>query len=91
VRISGSTYRKCIEQYTGLVAQLCPTLCDPVDCIALQVPLSMGILQARILKWVPMPSSGDLPNPGIEPRSPELQTDSLPAELPGKPHRTVYR
>ena len=31
------------------------------------------------------PSSGDLPNPGIEPRSPTLQTDSLPAEPPGKP------
>ena len=28
---------------------------------------------------------GDLPNPGIEPRSPALQADSLPIELPGKP------
>ena len=35
-----------------------------------------GILQARIL---------DLPNTGIEPRSPTLQVDSLPAEPPGKP------
>ena len=32
-----------------------------------------------------MPSPGDLPNPGIEPESPALQVDSLPAELPGKP------
>ena len=39
-----------------------------------------GILQARILKWVAFPFSGDLPNPGIEPRSPALQADSLPAE-----------
>ena len=31
------------------------------------------------------PSPGDLPNPGIEPRSPMLQADSLPAELSGKP------
>ena len=31
------------------------------------------------------PSPGDLPNPGIEPRSPKLQVDSLPAEPPGKP------
>ena len=31
------------------------------------------------------PSSGDLPNPGIEPRSPTLQADSLPAEPQGKP------
>jgi len=45
----------------------------------------MGILQARILEWVAMPSSRDLPDPGIEPRSPALQADSLPAELPRKP------
>ena len=42
-----------------------------------------GILQARVLK--PFPSPGDLPNPGIEPRSPILQVDSLPAEPQGKP------
>ena len=36
-----------------------------------------GILQARILDWVAIPSPGDFPNPGIEPRSPELQADSL--------------
>ena len=34
----------------------------------------------------PLPSPGDLPNPGIKPRSPTLQTDSLPTELPRKPH-----
>ena len=44
-----------------------------------------GVLQARILEWVPYPSPGDLPDPGIEPMSPALQVDSLPAELPGKP------
>ena len=44
-----------------------------------------GILQARILEWVAFPFSGDLPNPGMEPRSPALQADSLPAEPPGKP------
>ena len=48
----------------------------------------MWILQATILEWVAMPSSGDLPNPGIIPRSPALQTDSLPAEPPGKPKNT---
>ena len=47
-----------------------------------------GILQARILEWVPFPSPGDLPNPGIEPRSPTLQADSLPAEPQGKPKNT---
>ena len=39
-----------------------------MDC-SLPVLLSMGILQARIQEWVAMPSSRDLPNPGIEPAS----------------------
>ena len=56
--------------------------------VARQAPLSMGILQARILGWVAMPSSRDLPNPGIESRSPALQVDSLPAELLGNPKDT---
>ena len=42
-----------------LVAQSCPTLCDSTDC-SLQAPLAMGILQARILEWVVMPSSTHL-------------------------------
>ena len=49
---------------------------DPMDCIV------HGTLQARILEWVTFPSPGDLPNPGIEPRFPTLQVDSLPAEPP---------
>ena len=47
-------------------------------------PLSMGILQARILEWVFRSSFRDLPNPGIKLRFPSLQADSLPSELPGK-------
>ena len=39
----------------------------------------------------PFPSPGDLPNPGIKPRSPALQADSLPAEPPGKPpYQNMY-
>ena len=59
--------------------QSCPTIFDPMDC---SPPGSSvhGILQARILEWLPFFSPGDLPNPGIEPRSPSLQADSLPAE-----------
>ena len=45
------------------------------------------ILQARILEWLPFPSSGDLPNPGTEPVSPALQMDSL---LPGPPGKLLY-
>ena len=44
-----------------------------------------GILQTRILEWVAIPFSRDLPHPGIEPRSPALQADSLPGEPQGKP------
>ena len=49
--------------------------------VAHQAPLSMGILQARTL---PCPPPGYLPNPGIKPRFPTLQADSLPPESPGK-------
>ena len=42
------------------------------------------ILQARILEGVAFPLLRDLPNPGIKPRSPALQADSLPAEPQGK-------
>ncbi|CAI9152810.1 unnamed protein product [Rangifer tarandus platyrhynchus] len=44
-----------------------------------------GILQARILEWVAISFSRDLPDPGIEPMSPALEVDSLPSELPRKP------
>ena len=43
-----------------------------------------GILQARILEWVAIPSPADLPDPGTKPESPALQADSLPTELSGK-------
>ena len=59
-------------------------LCDPMDYTV------HGILQARILEWVTFPFSRDLPNPGIEPRSPTLWVDSLPAELQGKPWILKY-
>ena len=64
------------------VAQSCPTLCDTMDYTV------HGILQAGILKWYPFPSPGDLPSPGIEPRSPTSQADSLPAEPQEKPKDT---
>ena len=53
-------------------------------------PLSVGILQGRILEWVAHPPPGDLPNSEIEPRSPALQADSLPSEPTGKPHVVKY-
>ena len=49
-----------------------------------------GILQVRILEWVAIPFSRGLPNPGIEPKSPALQADSLPVEPHGKPPDTYF-
>ena len=65
-----------------LVIQLCLTLCDRMDC-SLPGSSVHGIPQAGILKWVAIPSPGNLPNPGTEPGSPTLQADSLPSEPPG--------
>ena len=67
-----------------LVSKSCPTLSDPIDCSPSGSSVH-GILQARLLSELPCPLQGDLSNPGIEPRSPTLQADSLPAEPQGKP------
>ena len=67
-----------------LVAQLCPTLCDPMDD-GLPGSSVHGILQARILQWVAIPFSRGSSQPKIKSRSPELQADSLPSKQPGKP------
>ena len=48
---------------------------NPFEYCSPQAPLSMGILQARILVWVTCPPPRDPPNPGTEPRSPTLQGD----------------
>ena len=72
-----------------LVAQSCLTLFDPMDCSPSGSSIH-GILQARILEWVAMPFSRGSSHPGIEPRSPILQADSLPSEPPGEtqgPHK----
>ena len=65
------------------VTQLCPILCDPMDCT---VP---GILQARILELVAFPFPRGSPlDSRIQPKSPALQADSLPAEPQRKPKNT---
>ena len=53
--------------------------------VAHQAPPSMGFSRQEYWSGLPFPSPGDLPNPGIEPRSPALWADTLTAELPGKP------
>ena len=76
-----------------LVAQLCPTLCDHMDCSPPGSSVhgdspgkNTGVGCHALLQ-------GNLSNPGIQPRSPALQADSLPTEPPGKPEViliTVY-
>ena len=66
-----------------LVAKLCTTIVTP-STVACQVPLSLGFSRQEYWSGLPFPSPGDLPNPGIELRSPALQVDSLLTELQGK-------
>ena len=67
--VGQTTFDKLVKL---LVDQSYTTLWDPMDC---NPPGSSvhGILQARELEWLPFPSPGDLPNSGVEPRSPVLR------------------
>ena len=56
--------------------------------VAHQAALSMEFSRQEYWSGLPFSSSGDLPNPGMEPRSPTLQVDFLPAEPQGKPKNT---
>ena len=67
------------------LAQLCPTLCDPWTV------QPMEFSRPEYWSEPPFASPGDLPNPGVEPRSPALQADSLPAEPPGKPPQLIIK
>ena len=53
--------------------------------VARQAPLSMGFSSQECWSGVPFPSPGDLPDPGLEPGSPALQTESLSTKPLGKP------
>ena len=83
-----------ICQSVVLVAQLCLTLCNPMNC-NLTGSSVHGILQVRILEWVAISSSRE----SSQPRSPALQADSLPTEPQVKPnirtealfqHQSIY-
>jgi len=64
----------------GLVTKLCPTLVIPWT-VACQAPLSMGFSRQEYWSGLTFLSPGNIPDPGIESRSPALQADSLPTEL----------
>ena len=69
---------------SGLVTKSCLTLMTPWTVVR-QAPLSIGFSRQEYWSGLPFASPGDCPNPGVEPRSPALQADSLPTELPVKP------
>ena len=71
-----------------LVVHSCLTLCYPMDYSSPDSYVHW-ILQGRILEQLLFPSPGELPDPGIEPRSAALQADSLPSEPQG--FHTLYR
>ena len=68
----------------GLVAKWCPTLETPLT-VACQVPLFLGFSRQEYWSGLLFHSPEDLPDPGIKPRSPALQADSLPSEPLGNP------
>ena len=70
-----------------LVTRSCLVL-DSLQSHGLQpasLPCPPGFSRPEYWSGLPCPSPGDFPNPGIEPRAPALQVDSLPSEPPGKP------
>ena len=72
-----------------LVTQSRPTLCNPTDCCPARLLCPWNYLGKNTGVGSHFLSPGDLPNRFIEPRSPALQTDSLPPEPPGKPKHVV--
>ena len=59
--------------------------------VAHQASLSMAFSRQEYWTGFPFPSPGDLPDPGIEPRSPALQADALQSEPPGKPIKETLK
>ena len=75
--------RVCVYVCVHSDTQSFLTLCDPMDCTLPGLP-SMGFSRKEYWSGLPFPSPGDLHDPGIEPRSPVLQADSLQSEPSGK-------
>ena len=67
-----------------------PTLCNSMDCSCL-APLSMEFSTQEYWSGLPFLSPRHLPDPGVEPRSPAMQADSLPYEPPEKPLKAAQR
>ena len=76
-------HRLTLGSGVSLVAKSCPTLAAPWT-VACQAPRSVGFSRQEYWSGLPFPFPGNLPNPGVKPRSPALQADSLLTELRGK-------
>ena len=83
-----SVYSRYQCVHVCLFAQLCLTLCDPMDC-SLPGSSVHGISQVRILSELPLPSPGNLPKLGIKAGSSALQEVSLPSEPARNPRYPV--
>ena len=71
----GLSYIPCLVMVRAKLLQLCPTLCNPMDC---SPSTSSGFSRQEYWSGLPCPFPGDLPNAGIEPLSPASQANSLP-------------
>ena len=77
--MGSATDKLTVKVKSESVTHSCLTLCDPMDCSP-PGSVSMGFCSQEYWSGLPSLSPGDLPDPGIEPGSPELQADSLPSE-----------
>ena len=75
-----------ISKVKVFIFQPYPTLCDPMDC-SLPGSLFMGFFRQEYWSGLPFSSPGNLPDPGIKPRLPTLQADTLLSERPGAHHK----
>ena len=80
----GQIERPARLMYTAVLSHV--QLTETPWTVARQAPLSMGFSKQEYWSGLPFPSPGDLPNPGIKPRSPAWKADSLPSEPPGSPY-----
>ena len=84
--VTSEAHVRALVLFKVLVAQLCLTLCHPMDCSPPDSSV-LGFSRQEYWSGLPFLSPGDLSNPGMELRSPALQADSLLSELPGSLYR----
>ena len=85
----GKEYVKAVCCHPAVKSLSCVRLFAIPWTTIYQASLSMGFSKQEYWSGLPFPSPGDLPDPGVKPRSPALQTDTLPSEPPGKPIEAV--